>query len=370
MQRSIPCVMMRGGTSRGLYFRASDLPRDTAVRDAVLLAAMGSADPSQVDGAGGATSVTSKVAIVSPSAHPWAHVDYLFAQVGVDNAVVDTAPSCGNILAGVGPFAIENGYVAAQDGETVVRIRNVNTDSLIECVVQTPNCQVCYEGDTAIDGVPGTAAPIKLGFRNIAGGRTGHVLPTGNVRDTVCGVPVTCVDIAMPMVLVPAERLGKSGYEAKDELDADADFLIRLEAIRRRAAVLMGLGDVTGSVLPKIALLAEPKGGSGVSSRYFVPDRCHAAHAATGAICIAGAALIAGTVAHEMYVEGDKGATAIRVEHPKGAVEVGVNASGGGGKTIEIDSAHVVRTARPVFTGQVHVPETVWPMETVEHKAA
>ena len=250
---------------------------------------MGSAEPSQIDGAGGGTSVSSKVAIVSPSAHPWAQVDYLFAQVGVRDAIVDTAPSCGNILAGVAPFAIESGYVPAQDGETVVRIHNVNTGALIEAIVQTPGRQVCYDGDTVIDGVPGSAAPIKLGFRNIAGAKTGRLLPTGKVRDTVEGIPVTCIDLAMPMVLVPAASLGKSGHETKDELDTDTEFLGRLESLRREAALLMGLGDVSNSVIPKIALLAKPQGSSGVSSRYFVPQNCHAAHAATGAICIAGA---------------------------------------------------------------------------------
>ncbi len=366
MQNSIPCVMMRGGTSRGLYFRASDLPQDIATRDAVLIAAMGSADPSQIDGAGGGTSVTSKVAIVSPSAHPWADVDYLFAQVGVEKAVVDTAPSCGNILAGVGPFSIESGYVAAQAGETTVRVQNLNTGALIECVVRTPNGQVSYDGDTAIDGVPGTAAPIGLGFRNIAGSKTGRLLPTGNTSDTICGVAVTCIDLAMPMVLVAAESLGKTGYETKDELDADGDFLNRLETIRRAAALRMGLGDVSNSVIPKIAILAAPKGKDGVSSRYFVPERCHAAHAATGAICIAGATRIAGTVAHALHIAPESVAgtenPVVRVEHPKGAIGIRVNASGVGAET-EIDSAFVCRTARPIFSGSIFIPASVWVRE-------
>ena len=369
MQRSIPCVMMRGGTSRGLYFRASDLPRDTATRDAVLLAAMGSADPSQIDGVGGATSVTSKAAIVSPSSHPWADVDYLFAQVGVDKPVVDTGPSCGNILAGVGPFAIESGFVAAKEAETTVRIHNVNTGALIDCVVQTPNRQVCYEGDTSIDGVPGTAAPIKLGFRNIAGSKTGRLLPTGKLRDTVCGISVTCIDLAMPMVLLAAASLGKTGYETKDELDSDAVFLARLEEIRQEAAKLMGLGDVTGSVIPKIAILAKPRGENGVSSRYFVPERCHAAHAATGAICIAGAARIAGTIAHRLHVCDETDGPVVRVEHPKGAIDIEVRTSGTGASTA-VNSASVVRTARPVFSGQILLPRTAWPLEELERQVA
>jgi hypothetical protein len=318
---------------------------------------MGSADPSQVDGAGGASSVTSKVAIVSPSAHPEADVDYLFAQVGVEQAVVDTAPSCGNILAGVGPFAIECGFVAAEEGMTTVRVHNVNTGALIECRVRTPGRLVCYEGDTAIDGVPGTAAPVALRFRNIAGGKTGRLLPTGNVRDTVCGVEVSCVDLAMPMVLVTARSVGKTGCETKDALDADVAFLERLEAIRREAALLMGLGDVAGSVVPKIAILAAPKNGTGISSRYFTPDRCHAAHAATGAICIAGASLIGGTIAHALVIREADECASVRVEHPKGAIEIGVSAAG---EVAEINSASVIRTARPIFSGQVFVPSAVW----------
>lgn len=360
MQRSIPCVMMRGGTSRGLYFRATDLPQDTATRDAVLLAAMGSADPSQIDGAGGATSVTSKVAIVSPSSHPQADVDYLFAQVGVETPVVDTAPSCGNILAGVGPFAIESGFVAAEEAETTVRIHNVNTGALIDCTVQTPERQIRYEGEAAIDGVPGTAAPIKLGFRNIAGSKTGSLLPTGQVCDMVSGIPVTCIDLAMPMVLLAAESLGKTGYETKEELDSDAAFLARLEEIRQEAAKLMGFGDVTGSVVPKIAILAKPRGESGVSSRYFVPERCHAAHAATGAICISGAARIAGTIAHRFHVAAPGDSPVVRVEHPKGVIEIEVRASGTG-PSAEVSAASVVRTARPIFSGQILVPQTAWP---------
>lgn len=366
MQRSIPCVMMRGGTSRGLYFNGADLPEDTATRDAVLVAALGSADPSQIDGAGGGTSVTSKVAIVTPSAHPWAQVDYLFAQVGVQAAMVDTAPSCGNILAGVAPYAIENGFVPAQDGETVVRIHNVNTGGLIEATVQTPGRHVCYDGDTAIDGVPGSAAPIRLGFRNIAGSKTGSLLPTGNARDTVEGIPVSCIDLAMPMVLVPAAALGKSGHETKKELDSDGELLARLESVRRAAALRMGLGDVSDSVIPKIALLAQPQGPSGVSSRYFVPETCHAAHAATGAICIAGATRIEGSIAHEMQRPAADAAAAIRVEHPKGAIEIDIRASA----SDSIDAAYLVRTARPIFTGHIQVPSAVWPLECAVDRAA
>ena len=360
MQQSIPCTMMRGGTSRGLYFHANDLPRDPAARDRVLIACIGATDPSQVDGAGGGTSITSKVAIVSRSDHPDADVDYLFAQVCVDRPTVDTAPSCGNILAGVGPFAIEAGLVAAVDGETVVRVRSVNTGALADCVVQTPGRAVRYDGETTIDGVPGTAAPVRLTFRNIAGGRTGRLLPTGNVRDTVCGVPVTCIDLAIPMVLVDAASVGKTGYETKAELDGDAALLSRLETIRRAAALKMGLGDVSGSVVPKVAILARSRGDRGISSRYFVPDRCHAAHAATGAVCVAGAALIDGSIAHALATCDRADTTTVRVEHPKGAIEIRIAATGEG-SAIVIAAADIVRTARLIFSGQVHVPAAAAP---------
>lgn len=354
-QVGIACTLMRGGTSRGPYFLRSDLPGDETLRDGVLLAAMGSPDHRQIDGIGGATTLTSKVAMVSPSDQPGVDVDYLFAQVSVDKALVDTAPSCGNMLAGVGPFAIEQGLVRAQDGETTVQIYNVNTRSLIEAVIQTPGGEVSYEGDAAIDGVPGTAAPIRLRFRSIAGSKTKGLLPTGKPIDVIDGVEVTCMDVAMPMVLMRASDMDKTGYETKAELDADKDLFKRMEAIRRKAGALMGLGDVADKVIPKIGLLARPRSGGAITSRYFVPHDCHAAHAVTGGICVATCAVMRGTVADGLSAAEEKSPQIIVIEHPMGQIEVELAVTGFDAG-LDVEYGGTMRTARKLFSGQVFVP--------------
>lgn len=358
-QRAIPCTLMRGGTSRGPYFLRADLPTDTALRDRVLLAAMGSPDHRQIDGIGGATTLTSKVAIVSPSEQPGADVDYLFAQVSVDKALVDTNPSCGNMLAGVGPFAIEQGLVPAQEGETLVRIYNVNTRSLIEAVILTPGGEVAYDGDTAIDGVPGTAAPIRLRFRDIAGSKTGKLLPTGRPIDVIDGVEVTCMDVAMPMVIMRAGDLGKTGYETKAELDADKALFARMEPIRRKAGLLMGLGDVADKVIPKIGLIAPPRSGGAITSRYFVPHDCHAAHAVTGGICIATCAVMRGTVADGISVVRRTSPDVIVIEHPMGRMEIELSVDGFDAD-MRFDYGGTIRTARKLFAGHVFVPARIF----------
>ncbi len=359
MQTSIPCVMMRGGTSRGPYFKASDLPIDTGTRDKVLLAALGSPDAQQIDGIGGGTSLTSKVAIVSPSDHPEADVDFLFAQVSVEDAIVDTSPTCGNILTGVGPFAIESGFVQPQDGETLVRIHSVNTTSLVDAIVQTPNGQVEYEGTTAIDGVPGTAAPVILNFKDIVGSKTGALLPTGNVKDTVEGTEVSCVDCAVPMVIMAATSLGKTGYESKEELDQDQALLDRLESVRLAAARLMGMGDARGKVVPKVGLLTTPSEGDNITSRYFVPSNCHAAHAVTGAICVAVTTALKGSVADGLAIYDDELPKHCVIDHPSGNIKVTLDLNHDG-KQLRVNSAGVVRTARKLYAGEVYVPASVW----------
>ena len=293
-QTAISCTMMRGGTSRGPYFLAGELPADDATRDRVLLAAMGSPDDRQIDGVGGATTLTSKVAIVSLSDHPWADVDYLFAQVSVDRAFVDYSPTCGNMLAGVGPFAIDRGLVPSDDPRTVIHIRNVNTDSLIEAVVETPDGYVEYDGDTVIDGVPGKASPILLNFMEVIGSKTGALFPTGKRKEVIEGVEVSCVDVAMPMVLTTAESMGVRGDESKAELDANRELLEKLEAVRVVAGEKMGLGDVRGKVIPKFGILSRPRRGGALTSRYFVPTDCHSTHAVSGAICVGSCALVPG----------------------------------------------------------------------------
>lgn len=359
MQTAIPCVIMRGGTSRGPYFLTSDLPNDPQQRDRVLLAAMGSPHDYQVDGIGGARSLTSKVAMISRSKEPGADVDYLFAQVLINEALVDTKPNCGNMLVGVGPFAIEAGLVAAQDPETVVRIYNVNTKSLVEAIVQTPGGKVIYEGDAAIDGVPGTAAPVKINFKSAIGSVTGKLLPSGKPLDVIDGVDVSCVDVAMPTIFMRAEQLGKTGHETPEALDADRALFERMEAIRRKAGVLMGMGDVSKGVVPKIALLSKPRHGGTIASRYFVPDACHKAHAVTGTVCLASACAIPGTIASQLVRLPSPPQGVLKIEHPAGVIAIDFDADFANGRQ-DIRRAALIRTARRIFEGRVLVPGHVW----------
>ncbi|TBW40487.1 4-oxalomesaconate tautomerase [Azotobacter chroococcum] len=353
MQR-IPCVLMRGGTSKGPVFLASDLPGSTQERDELLLAIMGSGHELEIDGIGGGSPQTSKVAIVSPSAHPDADVDYLFVQVMVSQRRVDTAPNCGNMLCAVGPFAIEQGLVPASGAVTRVRIRNLNTNTFVDSEVQTPDGKVRYEGDTAIDGVPGTAAPIKLTFLDAAGSKTGKLFPTGQVLDWFDDIPVTCIDMAMPMLIVEASRLGKRGDESPAELDADQDFLRRLEALRLRAGMAMGLGDVSDKVIPKPVLVSTPRAGGTLQVRYFMPSNCHRSLAITGSIGLATACVSEGSVISRMFGERlPRDLEQVRLEHPSGAIEVALARTGADGKTIR---AAVIRTARRLFSGEVYVP--------------
>lgn len=356
MQTKIPCVLMRGGTSKGPFFNAQDLPSDPILRDRVLLRVMGSPDGAQIDGIGGATTVTSKVAVISPSEHPWAQVDYLFAQVDIQTAVVDTAPSCGNMLAAVAPYAIEQGLVGADGDLTSVRIRSVNTGALVEAVVQTPGGHVFYEGDTAISGVPGTGSQIDLYLSDVVGSKTGKLLPTGQHRDVIDGITVSCVDVAVPMMFVPASEMGKTGYESKVELDADEAFLVRLEDLRRAAARLMGMGDVQGSVVPKVALVAEPKHGGQVTARYFTPTTAHPSFAVLGSVCVATAAMLPGTIVNDVALPAHDGTVVI--EHPSGTIEAGVEITMDDGEPRV--AARVVRTARRLLAGDVYVPGSLW----------
>ncbi|MFB4393336.1 MULTISPECIES: 4-oxalomesaconate tautomerase [unclassified Pseudomonas] len=352
MQR-IPCVLMRGGTSKGPFFHAWDLPANVVERDELLINLMGSGHELEIDGIGGGSPQTSKVAIISPSLHADADVDYLFVQVMVAQRRVDTAPNCGNMLCAVGPFAIEQGLVKGQDGETLVRIRNLNTNSFVNSLVQTPGGIVRYEGRTAIDGVPGTAAPVHLTFLDAVGSKTGQLFPTGNTVDVIDGVPVTCIDMAMPMMIVHASDLGVNGASTPAELDADSALLQRLEALRLKAGKAMGLGDVSGMVIPKPVLVSPPRYDGTVQVRYFMPHSCHRALAITGAVGLATACVSPGTVIAQMLGETGQALTAVRLEHPSGAIDVALSRSGAEGKTIQ---ASVVRTARRLFSGFVYAP--------------
>src|SRR5215469_17003009 len=272
MTDGIRCMLMRGGTSKGAYFLADDLPGDTGERDDLLLRIMGSPDPRQIDGLGGAHPLTSKVAVVSPSQTPGIDVDYLFLQVMVDQPIVTDRQNCGNILAGIGPFAVERGLVRAGQRDTGVRIRMVNTDGIVTATFQTPGGKPRYDGDAAIDGVPGTAAPVLLAFEEGADSGAGSsVLPTGNITDVFDGITVTCVDNGMPVVVVAASSLGKTGYESVAELESDEELNKRVQALRLEAGKAMGLGDVGGTTVPKISLVAPPANGGTISTRTFIP---------------------------------------------------------------------------------------------------
>jgi len=361
-QTRIPCVVMRGGTSKGLYFLADDLPHDSGARDAVLLAAMGSPDARQIDGMGGADSLTSKVAIVSRATRADADVDYLFAQVVVDEPRVDYGQNCGNILAGVGPFAIEHGLVPVQGARTPVRIHMINTGQIAVAHVPTPNGTVAYAGDARIDGVPGTAAGVPIEFRDTAGSTCGALLPTGRVRDLLDGVEVTCIDNGMPLVLMRALDLGRTGYESRDALDGDVELKQRIEAIRLKAGPLMNLGDVAQRTVPKMCVVAEPRdpqSGGTLSTRTFIPHRCHASIGVLGAVSVATAAVLPGSVCDGIASLRDGTTQRLSIEHPTGEFTVEL-VLGGDPYAPSVQSAALLRTARWLFDGHVCIPATVW----------
>jgi len=360
MQTAIPCAVMRGGTSKGLYFAAADLPADVAVRDRVLLAAMGSPDSRQIDGMGGADPLTSKVAVIGSPTRPDADVDYLFLQVVVDEARVDPNQNCGNILAGIGPYAIEHGLVPARDGATEVRIHMVNTNSLAIAAVATPGGKVEYEGQARIDGVPGTAAPIPLDFRDIAGSSCGALLPTGNARDIFLGIEVTCIDNGMPVVLLRAADLGKQGNETPAALEADATLTQKVEAIRLAAGRAMGLGDVANKNVPKMCLVSPPVHGGAISTRTFIPRRVHTSIGVLGAISVATACALPGSIA-AAFVDGSAGGRRkLDIEHPTGFFTVELETAGSG-NAFAVTRSSLLRTARLLMRGEVLVPSSIWP---------
>ncbi|MCQ4313920.1 4-oxalomesaconate tautomerase [Pseudomonas stutzeri] len=354
-QTRIPCLQMRGGTSKGAYFLASDLPADLALRDCVLLAAMGSPDARQIDGIGGADSLTSKVAIVQPSQRTDADVDYLFAQVVVEEPRVDYGQNCGNILAGVGPFAIERGLVPVVGEETAVRIFMENTGQIAVAHVPTPDGQVRYDGDTQIDGVPGTAAPLVIEFEDVAGSSCGALLPTGNPTDRFDGIEVTCIDNGMPVVVLRAEDLDISGFETPEALNDNSELKARLESIRLQAGPLMNLGDVSQRTVPKMCLIAASRAGGALNTRTFIPHRCHASIGVFGAVSAASACLVEGSVTAGLAVTGKGDLRRLSVEHPTGEFTVELRLQDG-----QLAGCGLVRTARLLFDGFVCIPGAVW----------
>ena len=345
MSEGVPCMWMRGGTSKGGYFLADDLPAD---RDAFLLRAMGSPDARQIDGMGGADPLTSKVAVVRRSDRPEADVAYLFLQVFVDQAVVSDAQNCGNILAGVGPFAIERGLVAAQDGTTEARIFMENTGQVAIATVQTPGGRPTYAGEARIDGVPGTAAPVPIVFRDTAGSSCGALLPTGNTTDRIDGIACTLIDNGMPCVVIRAADLGLDGAETPAELEANASLRQRLEAIRLEAGPMMNLGDVSQKSVPKMTIVAPPRAGGAVATRTFIPHRCHKAIGVLGAVSVATACLLPEGPAAEVAAIPPGDEKLLSIEHPTGEMTVIATLRDG-----QVTRAAVLRTARKLFDGRI-----------------
>lgn len=348
MSDGVRAMWMRGGTSKGGYFLASDLPGDVAAREAVLLGVMGSPDPRQIDGMGGGDPLTSKVAVVAPSVREGVDVDYLFLQVFVDRAVVTDAQNCGNILAGVGPFAIERGLVPARDGETPVTIWMENTGQVAVARVPTPGGRVSYAGDARIDGVPGTAAAIPIAFRDTAGSSCGALFPTGKVVDVIEGVEVTLIDNGMPCVVLRAVDLGIVGDEAPEALEAHEGLRARLEAIRLIAGPMMNLGDVAEKSVPKMTLVSAPRSGGAIATRTFIPHRCHKVIGVLGAVSVATACLTPGAVGQDLAVIPEGAAKPLSIEHPTGEMTVVGHVEAG-----VVTRAEVLRTARKLMDGTV-----------------
>jgi 4-oxalomesaconate tautomerase len=350
---------MRGGTSKGLYFRAEDLPAEPELRERVLLAAMGSPDVRQIDGVGGAHPLTSKVALISRSTRADADVDYLFLQVVVDKAEVSDSQNCGNILAGIGPWAVENGLVPAAGATTPVRIHMVNTGSIAVAHVPTPGGQVEYEGDARIDGVPGTAAAIPLEFLDVAGSSCGSLLPSGAVVDTIDGIQATCIDNGMPVVVMRAEDLGVSGGETPEQLEANATLKARVEKIRLEVGPRMNLGDVAQKTVPKMCLVSAARHGGTVSTRTFIPHRVHESIGVLGALSVATACVIPGTVAAAVARVPGGARQRLEVEHPTGFFTVDMEVAVTG-HDVEVKRSALLRTARKLMRGEVFVPGHVW----------
>jgi len=361
-QRSIPFMQLRGGSSKGLYFHEKDLPKDQGNRNKVILAAMegvGSGDPRQIDGLGGATSLTSKVAIIGPSKNKEADLDYLFLQVAIGTGKVVATQTCGNILAGVLPFAIESGMMKVSGSTTSARIRMVNTGGLCEVVVQTPDGYVEYDGNAKVDGVPETAAPILCNYLDTQGSTCGALLPTGHAIDVIDGIEVTCIDNGMPEVILRAKDLGLSGYEAITELDCNNILKKKLESIRFKAGLLMNLGDVREKTIPKICIVSPSIQGGAIHTRTFIPHVVHEAIGVLGAVSTATACLVKGSVAESVAILSGNGMGNISVEHPSGEFTVNLEGNFERDK-INIIKSGVIRTTRLLSKGEVLIPGSIW----------
>lgn len=359
MLRALPCSIIRGGTSKGVYFLASNLPTDVEKRDQMIMSVMGSPDERQIDGLGGAHPLTSKVAIVSLSERDDADIDYLFLQISVDKALVSDQQNCGNLLAGVAPFALEENLIKANDGYTDVRIHMVNSGAISVARVKTPDCKVTYKGDAVIDGVPGSSAPVTIDFLDIAGSSCGRLLPSGNAQDIIDGVAVTCIDNGMPVVLITAADLGITGTESPTELEANQSLKDKVEKIRLQAGELMNLGDVSSKTIPKMSLISNAAGGF-INTRTFIPHRVHEAIGVLGSVSVATAAVLKGTVANNLVNQTfTDGTHSIVVEHPTGQFTVEMEiANSENIESFKVSRSALLRTARLLMSGSTMVHES------------
>jgi len=356
-QTTIPYMQIRGGSSKGIFLNKEDLPTDISLRNRVILSIVGR-DKRQIDGLGGANPLTSKVAIVSLSKNSDADIDFLFVQVVVGEDRVDSTPNCGNILAGVGAFALESGLLEAQGEVTKIRVNMINSDKICELILQTPNKKITYEGSTAIDGVPGFSSPIICNYIDIAGAICGELFPTGKKLDVIKEVHVTCIDNGMPVVIVPASEFGKTGYESCDELSGDENFKSKLESVRLEAGRMMGLGDVSKKVIPKMTLIAPAVNGGDICTRTFIPHTCHAAIGVLGAVSVASACLFEESVVKGIAKISKNLIHSISVEHPSGEFSISLESEIGDGE-ISIKKAGLLRTARLLSRGEVYIHENV-----------
>ena len=370
-QTAIPCLLMRGGTSKGPFFNQADLPQDVALRDKVLLAAMGSPDPRQIDGLGGAHPLTSKVGIVRKSNVPGVDLDFLFVQLQPNKDSVDTTPNCGNMLAAVVPFALETGMLQAQGDQSSFRILTLNTDMQCDVTVQTPGGRVQYEGNARIDGAPGTSSPVVINFLDTAGSVCSGLLPTGHVKDTITitgngfepfTLDVTCIDNGMPLVLFKASDMGRTGYESVAQLNADTELKTKIEALRLQVSLRMGLGDVSQKNYPKMTLIAPPQQGGAIATRSFSPHVCHDAIGVLAAVTVGTACVLEGSVCQGVAVMPEGAAKNVSVEHPTGEFSVALQTQPAphlpGGQNVT--QAALLRTARLLMRGQVMVPASLW----------
>ncbi len=346
---SVPFMQIRGGSSKGIYFDKNDLPHDENLRNEIILSIVGR-DSRQIDGLGGANPLTSKVAIVSKSEKEDCDIDFLFIQVVVGENRVDSSPNCGNILSGVGVFAIENKMILPTEDTTTIKVNMINSNNICELVMQTPNKKLKFDGEAKIDGVPGTSAPIICNYLDVAGSVCGSLFPTGNKKDLINGINVTCIDNGMPVVLINAKELGKTGYESCEELSNDKEFREKLEAIRLEVGPKMNLGDVTSRVVPKMTIVSAPVNGGSINTRTFIPHNCHAAIGVLGAVSVASACLYDECVTSDIIKVKNTPIVNLNVEHPSGEFTVELTSEKINNE-LSIKKAGLLRTARLLSKG-------------------